>query len=215
MPARYSRTSTVGQSLECEAMRTELCVLIISPIIVLMGLKWIIIGVATVVAALLVIIWSKRNLSSAPRQQRVVSVEKVGPRWAYPDPARTPGFTNPDVTQENIADTICNPAWSTRNIRPPVSYTSRLKQEQIKDWMLPGMAADYEEDHFISLELGGSPRDPRNLWPEPYSPKPGAKEKDVVENYLHRQVCSGAMTLHESQRTIVKDWYKLYLEAHQ
>ena len=27
--------------------------------------------------------------------------------------------------------------------------------------------ADYEEDHLIPLELGGAPRDPNNLWPEP------------------------------------------------
>src|SRR5216683_2609243 len=26
--------------------------------------------------------------------------------------------------------------------------------------------AHYEEDHLVSLELGGHPRDPRNLWPE-------------------------------------------------
>ena len=28
--------------------------------------------------------------------------------------------------------------------------------------------SDYQEDHLISLELGGNPTDPRNLWPEPY-----------------------------------------------
>ena len=30
-----------------------------------------------------------------------------------------------------------------------------------------GSTSDYQEDHFISLELGGAPRDARNLWPEP------------------------------------------------
>ena len=76
---------------------------------------------------------------------------------------------------------------------------------------MSGTPADYEEDHFISLELGGSPTDPRNLWPEPYLPKPGAKEKDIVENYLHRQVCSGTMTLEDAQKAIVADWYRVYL----
>ena len=81
----------------------------------------------------------------------------------------------------------------------------------MKEWRMSGTPADYEEDHFISLELGGSPIDPRNLWPEPYRPKPGAKEKDVVENYLHRQVCSGTMTLEDAQKAIVADWYRIYL----
>ncbi len=95
-------------------------------------------------------------------------------------------------------------------IRPSPAYTSRLKRDQIISWGLAGGASDYEEDHFISLELGGHPTDPRNLWPEPYGPKPGAREKDVVENYLHRQVCSGAMTLWQAQDAIVTDWYAVY-----
>ncbi len=62
----------------------------------------------------------------------------------------------------------------------------------------------YEIDHLISLDLGGT-NDQTNLWPQPYFPKPGAKEKDLVENYLHRQVCSGAMTLPAAQKAIATD----------
>ena len=139
----------------------------------------------------------------------------MGPPSAYSDPSRTPGFVNPDITQANIEETICNPNWSTKSIRPPESYTSKLKTEQMRQWSLPGTAADYEEDHLISLELGGSPTDPRNLWPEAYTPKPGAREKDVVENYLHKQVCTGALTLEEAQHAIATDWYKVYTEIHR
>lgn len=80
----------------------------------------------------------------------------------------------------------------------------------MRDWGLPGSSVDYEEDHFISLDLGGNPTDPRNLWPQSYKPKPGAGEKDVVERYLHAQVCSGRMTLTDAQHAIVADWYELY-----
>jgi hypothetical protein len=80
---------------------------------------------------------------------------------------------------------------------------------------LPGTAADYEEDHLIGLELGGDPRDPRNLWPEPYDPSPGAKQKDIVEKYLHNQVCAGAMTLQDAQYAIVTDWYRVYVQIHE
>jgi hypothetical protein len=68
---------------------------------------------------------------------------------------------------------------------------------------------DYEEDHFISLELGGSPKDPKNLWPEPH---PSYNEKDKVENYLNSKVCSGELSLAQAQQEIVKNWYSLYLQ---
>jgi hypothetical protein len=147
-----------------------------------------------------------------PQPSSIAGVHKAGPSWLYPDPSRTPGFTNSDITQANIDQTICNSEWSTKSIRPPSSYTTRLKREQMEEWGLPGTTADYEEDHFISLELGGNPNDPRNLWPEPYSPSPGARQKDVVENYLHRQVCEGGMTLKEAQDAITRDWYRVYLQ---
>jgi hypothetical protein len=174
--------------------------------------------IAIVLAALFVLIFIRARVPvSTSRQPRNVApvekAKKAGPPWAYPDPTRTPGFPNPKVTQANIGGTICNPEWNKRSIRPPSPYTAKLKRQQIREWGLPGTPADYEEDHLISLELGGSPKDPRNLWPEPYAPDAGAKQKDVVENYLHERVCSGAMTLDEAQRVIVTDWYRVYLEV--
>lgn len=141
--------------------------------------------------------------------------ESIGPAWAYPDRKITPGVASPDITEANLQETICNPNWSTKNIRPPSSYTSRLKREQMQEMHLPGSTRDYEEDHFIPLELGGDPTDPRNLWPEPYNLHPGAREKDIVENYLHKQVCSGAMTIKKAQHLIVTDWYRLYIQIEQ
>ena len=116
-----------------------------------------------------------------------------------------PGLANPAVTQSNIHQTICVAGW-TKTIRPPASYTSRLKLAQMKALGLRGKPGDYEEDHLISLELGGHPTDPRNLWPEPYAPKPGAREKDQVEDFLHRQVCAGAISLAMAQREIAATW---------
>jgi hypothetical protein len=67
----------------------------------------------------------------------------------------------------------------------------------------------YEVDHLVSLELGGS-NDIANLWPEAASPKPGFHEKDKVENYLHDQVCSGAISLPEAQKEIATNWLAVY-----
>jgi hypothetical protein len=110
--------------------------------------------------------------------------------------ARTPGVLNPAVTQATIRATICRRGW-TRTVRPPVSYTNALKARQLGQYHLRGAPSGFQEDHLISLELGGNPMDPRNLWPEPY---PRAAAVDRIENELNARVCSGSLTLAEAQR---------------
>ena len=112
------------------------------------------------------------------------------------DPTRTPGVLNPDVTQANIRSTICTHGW-TSTIRPPESYTNDLKRRQMRRYGETGSMSGYQEDHLISLELGGSPTDPRNLWPEPY---PRASQMDQIENQLNAQVCGGQLTLAQAQQ---------------
>lgn len=89
-------------------------------------------------------------------------------------------------------------------MRPPVSYTNKLKMQQITAYGYTDKnPRDYEEDHLISLELGGNPTDPKNLWPEPgASPNP----KDKIENLCHEKVCSGQITLEQAQQEIATDW---------
>jgi hypothetical protein len=111
------------------------------------------------------------------------------------DPVRTPGVINPDVTQATIGDTICRHGW-TRSVRPPTDYTSELKLRQMREYGVGGSPSDYQEDHLISLELGGHPTDPRNLWPEPIE---RALKVDRTENELNREVCSGELTLDEAR----------------
>jgi hypothetical protein len=112
------------------------------------------------------------------------------------DPVRTPGVVNPDVTQSNIRSTICLHGW-TSTIRPPTDYTNELKRRQMRQYGETGFLSAYQEDHLISLELGGHPTDPRNLWPEPY---PRAAEVDRIENELNAQVCSGELPLAQAQQ---------------
>lgn len=142
------------------------------------------------------------------------ALPRVGPPDIYPDRTRTPGATNPAITQENVYENICNRDWSTKSVRPPAHYTNTLKLEQIREYGdADDNPHDYEEDHLIPLELGGSPDDPRNLWPEPYDtsiPDGGAKSKDRVESFLHKQVCSGGISLRDAQLEIANDWYRVY-----
>ena len=168
--------------------------------------------------ALLAVAWIIRTQfpssgTKSPANAEAVQAH-VGPPDIYPDPARTPGAINPDITQGNIRETICNPRWSTKSIRPEASYTNRLKVEQIEQYgYSDSRLRDYEEDHFIPLELGGNPTDPKNLWPEPFEtsiPDGGAHSKDKVENFLHAEVCYGSLTLEQAQREISEDWYRVY-----
>jgi len=131
-------------------------------------------------------------------------------RQTFPNGFLTPGVANPDVTQSNIKRTICKSGW-TKTIRPRVSYTNNLKRQQIAQYGYDDKKlGSYEEDHLISLQLGGHPTDPGNLWPEAYAGKCGARLKDVLETKLKRLVCSGKITLAEAQQAIASNWVVAY-----
>ena len=81
--------------------------------------------------------------------------------------------------------TVCAKGYSA-SVRPSPYYTNDLKAKQMDKWNLPGKLSDYEEDHFISLALGGNPTSPQNLWPQPWSQ---ARADDVKEAKWYRDVC--------------------------
>ena len=123
-----------------------------------------------------------------------------------PDPACTPGAYNRDVTQSTIGSTICVSGW-TATVRPPTSYTNALKAQGIIDYgYLDTSMADYEEDHMVPLELGGAPRDPSNLWPEPHYGSQTSYTKDGVETKLKNAVCAGRITLAAARSAIRNNW---------
>jgi hypothetical protein len=133
-----------------------------------------------------------------------------------PDPSLTPGALNPAVTQATVGSTICVSGW-TATIRPSESFTNELKVEQIGQYSYSDTStSSYEEDHLISLELGGAPADPRNLWPEPYTisladGRPtGAHTKDGFETKLKSEVCAGTITLALAQAEIGDHWVHAY-----
>jgi hypothetical protein len=132
--------------------------------------------------------------------------------WAsdLPDSVLTPGAVDPGITQDNIQSTICVKGY-TKTVRPPASYTNKLKKQQIREYGYDDAnPKHYEEDHLISLELGGHPQDPKNLWPEPWISEWNAKKKDELENKLHRMVCDGEIMLSVAQDAIARDWVAAY-----
>ena len=130
-------------------------------------------------------------LSQLPRHARAPVRAGVRASWAL-----TPGVVNLAVTQATLRATVCRRGW-TKTVRPPTTYTNELKRRQLRARGLRGPPSAYQEDHLISLELGGNPTDPRNLWPEPY---PRAAEVDRIENELNAKLCSGRLTLAQAQR---------------
>jgi len=123
-----------------------------------------------------------------------------------PNPSLTPGTIDPSITQENIQSTVCIKGY-TKTVRPPASYTNKLKKRQMRQY---GYAdtnpKHYEEDHLIPLSIGGNPQDPRNLWPEPRISEWNAAKKDTLEYTLYRMVCDGEITLKEAQNEVASNW---------
>jgi hypothetical protein len=136
---------------------------------------------------------------------------------ALPDPALTSGAVDPRVRQTNIDQTICVPGWG-KSDRPPERYTEQIKRRQIEEYGYTNhYLSSYEEDHLIPLELGGSPTDPKNLWPEPHVAPGGwgSRRKDSLEDLLHRLVCEGRVPLAEAQQAIARNWVAAYQRYHR
>jgi hypothetical protein len=121
---------------------------------------------------------------------------------ALPDTACTPGAVIATATKS----VICRSGYagSVRNVP-----TSEKNQDYKEYGVYSHAAGQYEVDHLVSLELGGS-NAIANLWPEAASPKPGFHEKDKVENYLHSQVCYGTVSLKQAQIEISTNWLAVY-----
>lgn len=116
---------------------------------------------------------------------------------ALPDSACTPGA----VLTTNIK-TICAVGY-TKTVR---DVTDTTKKKVFAEYGISySLHSNYEVDHLISLEIGGS-NDISNLWPESLKITNSSLTKDKFENYLHTQVCSGKMTIQEAQKEISVNW---------
>ena len=120
---------------------------------------------------------------------------------ALPDSACSPG-----AVLTNDIKKICVVGYTTtvRNV------STATKKKVFQEYNLPwSIHSNYEVDHIISLELGGS-NDISNLYPESYLISNGARVKDKLENYLHKQVCNGTITVTEAQKEISTNWLQYY-----
>lgn len=135
---------------------------------------------------------------------------RIGPKEAYPDFQLNPG----KLSDLDPNKTCLDPNWRTSSIRPPVNYTNALKKQDIALYHYTDTnMADYELDHIVSLEVCGDPKDPKNLWPEPYNltwngKDVGARIKDKVENLMAKMVKAGQISVQEAANNLRFDWIK-------
>jgi hypothetical protein len=124
---------------------------------------------------------------------------RVGPS---PDSSLTPGANDDNVTQDNIAQTICVPGY-TKSVR---KVSTKTKSKVFTEYKVSKKdRRKYVIDHLIALELGGS-NDIRNLWPEPKKGDKNSVSKDAIEDQLHGLVCNGTVPLAAAQAAIAADW---------
>ena len=86
--------------------------------------------------------------------------------------------------------TICRPGYATSVRDVPESEKRSVYSEY---GIAQHSTNQYEIDHLIPLELGGS-NSISNLWPELNDhPRGYLNGKDILENYLHVRVCAGTV----------------------
>ena len=138
---------------------------------------------------------------------QTLSYADVVEAHSLPDPVLTPGST-----REVDVHTLCT--TSTKLVR---NVPESVKKQVYIEYGLPGgNHTGYcdpdgcEDDHLISLELGGS-NDIKNQWIQPYGGVVwNAHVKDRYENFLHSRICTGKMTIKEAQDEIRINWIEGY-----
>jgi hypothetical protein len=137
-----------------------------------------------------------------------------------PDPELTPGLIRPQfgaVSPPSISGTVgqrrlvCDTQWGKDARHVTVAMKKQIAAAYHVAW---SRRAEYEFDHLVPRELGGAD-DIKNIWPQPRAIAGPARfwnahRKDVLENKLHRLVCSGRLSLAEAQGAIAADWISTY-----
>ena len=127
-------------------------------------------------------------------------------RYSHGEPLNDLRVT-PGVTFHVAAATICRSGYATSVRDVPESEKNQVYAEY---GITHHTTDQYEVDHLISLELGGS-NAIGNLWPELNDhPKGYLNSKDILENRLHDLVCDGKVGLASAQKAIATNWVSTY-----
>jgi hypothetical protein len=136
------------------------------------------------------------------------------PKHAKPPRVTAAGVPAVDMPRPSLTPGVALAAGPTQICVPGYSSSVRDVPQAENDavyarYGVAHVPYAHEVDHLISLELGGS-NAIRNLWPEPYAGRWGARTKDVLENRLHDLVCAGQLSLHYAQHIEATNWPLAY-----
>jgi hypothetical protein len=127
-------------------------------------------------------------------------------RYSHGEPLNDLRVT-PGVTFHVTVATICRSGYSSSVRDVPESEKNQVYAEYGITHRTTGQ---YEIDHLISLELGGS-NAIGNLWPELNDHPHGyLNSKDILENHLHALLCTGKVSLRNVQTLIASNWVTTY-----
>jgi len=127
-------------------------------------------------------------------------------RYSHGEPLNDLRVT-PGVTFHVTVATICRSGYSTSVRDVPESEKNEVYAEF---GITHHTTGQYEIDHLISLELGGS-NAIGNLWPELNDHPHGyLNSKDILENRLHALLCTGKVSLRSAQTLIASNWVTTY-----
>lgn len=126
----------------------------------------------------------------------VTAVTLVGA--GRPLPSYTPGAVAEGIGLADLCPHLSN-AWDDARRTLGVAQ----KRLTLARYGISDRAAVSEWDHLIPRELGGADTI-ENIWP--MTDRPTDQHKDRLENRLHRQVCSGQLTLVEAQAQALRYW---------
>ena len=155
------------------------------------------------------------NPFSGQPQATSTPITAVAPHWgvraktsgcAVRGPLQDPDCTPGDIFLNATREQVCTPGYASAVRNVSTSTKRRVYAGYGITKRLPGQ---YEVDHLVNLSIGGS-NDISNLWPEAINPRPGARETDRVESYLHDQVCAGTISLQQAQIEIATNWLNVY-----
>lgn len=119
--------------------------------------------------------------------------------FSLPDPRCTPGAIDPEVTQADIATTICRTGY-TETVRPPESVTEAEKRTSVRAYGDRRPLRYYEYDHLVALELGGAPkRSPQPVAGARHDPQGRARKPSAQARLRRRDNAGRRPACHRAQ----------------
>ena len=152
-----------------------------------------------------------KQKKKSKRQKKATDHHKKATHHRSTSSMRVPAV---DVPNHRLTPGVALPASVAQICTSGYASRTRDVSEAEKDAVYARYGTSYvphkhQVDHLVSLEIGGS-NSIRNLWPEPYAGRWGARTKDVLEDRLHDLVCSGRLGLKAAQHQEASNWVAAY-----